>query len=111
MTRPIHALDADGVLLDLSLAYASAWERAFGARPAERDPQAYWPMDRWEVSRLSSEDMQRFRRCFDEPFWASMPACEGAVEACHRLHDAGHDGRDGPAVGTDRGLQRTGSRQ
>ena len=28
MTKGIIALDADGVLLDYNLAYASAWERA-----------------------------------------------------------------------------------
>ncbi len=46
MNRCIVALDADGVLLDYSLAYAGAWERAFGVYPVERDPQAYWPIDR-----------------------------------------------------------------
>ena len=30
MRRPVIALDADGVLLDFHLAYAEAWERAFG---------------------------------------------------------------------------------
>ena len=40
------ALDADGVLLDYNLAYASAWECAFGVRPQLRDPQAYWAIDR-----------------------------------------------------------------
>ena len=54
-TKPVIALDADGVLLDLSLGYASVWERAFGVRPAERDPKAYWPFDRWEVERLEDE--------------------------------------------------------
>jgi hypothetical protein len=42
-------VDADGVLLDFHLGYAGAWERAFGKRPLERDPLAYWPMDRWHV--------------------------------------------------------------
>lgn len=31
MTRPIIAVDADGVLLDYNRAYANAWERAFGS--------------------------------------------------------------------------------
>ena len=43
--KPIIALDADGVLLDYNRAYAGAWERAFGQRPAEADPHAYWAMD------------------------------------------------------------------
>ena len=91
MTRPLIALDADGVLLDFHLGYAGAWERAFGARPRERDPLAYWPLDRWEVERLDHERRAHFRGFFDEPFWTSVPCMEGAVEACHRLHDAGFE--------------------
>lgn len=91
MRRPIIALDADGVLLDYHLAYAEAWQRAFGAFPAERDPQAYWPMDRWQVERLGLFKRARFRAEFGEEFWATVPAIDGAVEACHRLHDAGHE--------------------
>lgn len=86
------ALDADGVLLDLSLGYASVWERAFGVRPAERDPRAYWPFDRWDVERLEDATRRaRFRDHFDEAFWQGVPAIEGAVEACHRLQGAGFD--------------------
>jgi phosphoglycolate phosphatase-like HAD superfamily hydrolase len=91
MTRPILALDADGVLLDFHLGYAGAWERAFGAWPVERDPKAYWPMDRWDVSRLDSARRQHFRQFFDAQFWSTVPAIEGAVEACERLHAAGFD--------------------
>ena len=91
MPRPLIALDADGVLLDFHLGYAGAWARAFGSAPAERDPLAYWPIDRWEVERLDEERRLHFRRHFDEQFWSSVPAIEGAVEACHRLHDAGFD--------------------
>jgi phosphoglycolate phosphatase-like HAD superfamily hydrolase len=91
MRKPLIALDADGVLLDFHVGYAGAWERAFGARPAERDPLAYWPMDRWEVQRLDEARRIHFRRYFDETFWASVPAIDGAIDACHRLHDAGFD--------------------
>lgn len=91
MTRPILALDADGVLLDFHLGYAGAWQRAFGARPVERDPKAYWPMDRWDVSRLDSQKRLHFRQFFDAQFWSTVPAIEGAVEACERLHAAGFD--------------------
>ena len=91
MPQPILALDADGVLLDLHAAVAMAWERAFGVRPAERDPLAYWPKDRWEVTwPEAGEALERFRACFDEDLWSSLPALPGAIEACHRLHDAGH---------------------
>ena len=58
--------------------------------PAERDPLAYWPIDRWQVERLDEERRLHFRRHFDEQFWSSVPAIEGALDACHRLHDAGY---------------------
>ena len=91
MPRPLIALDADGVLLDFHLGYAQAWQRAFGAFPPERDPQAYWPMDRWAVERLDADRRAHFRSHFDETFWTSVPAIDGAVAACHRLHDAGFE--------------------
>lgn len=91
MTRPLIALDADGVLLDFHLGYASAWQRAFGAHPRERDPLAYWPIDRWDVDRLDEPGRATFRAAFDEHFWATVPAIEGAIDACHRLRGAGFD--------------------
>lgn len=90
MRKPIIALDADGVLLDYSTAYARAWQHAFGSYPAERDPTAYWPMDRWAVERLSGEHLERFRSCFDDAFWSTIPAIDGAVEACNMMCDSGH---------------------
>jgi len=89
--RSLIALDADGVLLDFHLGYASAWQRAFGFAPRERDPLAYWPIDRWQVERLEAAQRAQFRAAFDEQFWTTVPAIEGAVEACHRLHDAGYE--------------------
>lgn len=91
MPKPLIALDADGVLLDFHLGYAGAWERAFGERPRERDPLAYWPMDRWEVDRLDAAGRARMRAVLDEQFWSTMPPLPGAVDACHRLHDAGFE--------------------
>lgn len=91
MARPVIALDADGVLLDFHLAYAHAWRRVFGTFPAERDPLAYWPMDRWDVPRLGLIGKWRFRAAFDEGFWSSVPSMPGAVQACHRLADAGYE--------------------
>ena len=90
MTRPILALDADGVLVDLHIGYARAWQRAFGVTLAERDPLAYWPTDRWDVSHSMPKSVcccarSSTARC------GSLPAIDGAVEACHRLHDAGYE--------------------
>ena len=65
MTRPLIALDADGVLLDFNRAYGVAWQRAFGAHPMERDRLAYWPMDRWQVERLDDAGRDHFRAHFD----------------------------------------------
>jgi hypothetical protein len=91
MSRPsLIALDADRVLLDYSMAYATAWDRAFGARPIERDPTAYWSIDRWDVERLTGPSMEQFRACFDDGFWSAIPAIQGALVACRKLHDAGH---------------------
>lgn len=87
---PTIALDADGVLLDYNLAYASAWERAFGGYPAEKDPNAYWAIDRWDVQRLEGASLDRLRACFDANFWESVPAMPGALEACQGLGAAGY---------------------
>ena len=78
MARPLIALDADGVLLDFHLGYASAWQRAFGHAPAERDPLAYWPMDRWAVERLDAVKRVQFRAAFDEQF-ADLFLREGVI--------------------------------
>ena len=75
--KPLIALDADGVLLDYNQAYAGAWERAFGVRPALRDPNAYWPLDRWNVERLAGTKLDQFRTCLDWTFWSTVPALPG----------------------------------
>ncbi|MDR0214589.1 MAG: HAD family hydrolase [Comamonas sp.] len=85
------ALDADGVLLDYNLAYATAWQRAFGERPALRNPQAYWAMERWDVPQLGPALREQFRAVFDVQFWSTVPALAGAVDACHRLRAAGFE--------------------
>jgi hypothetical protein len=90
MTKMI-ALDCDGVLLDFNLAYATAWSRFAGSHPAERDPQAYWHFDRWDVERLSGDRLELLRTYYDEDHWASIPAIAGALLACQRLHDAGYE--------------------
>ena len=87
----IIALDADGVLLDYNAAYRGAWERAFGESPVLRDTNAYWAIDRWGVSRLVGSELDRFRACFDEEYWKSIPAIPNAVKACEKLCAAGYE--------------------
>lgn len=88
MKRRIIALDCDGVLLDYHLAYATAWERAFGVFPAEQDPLAYWPWERWKVQRLNGAPLSKFRHQLNETFWQNIPALPGAQEACCELAKA-----------------------
>lgn len=91
MVKPIIALDADGVLLDYHVAYRSAWEKAFNHCPALKDPNAYWPIDRWNVRKLDGDELVHFRRFFNEEFWRTIPAIVGAIDACNQLHNAGFE--------------------
>lgn len=86
----IIALDGDGVLLDYSTAYAQAWERAFGEKVVLQNPRAYWPMERWGVRQLSGAELARFRDQMGETFWSTIPAVDGALEACLQLQAAGY---------------------
>jgi phosphoglycolate phosphatase-like HAD superfamily hydrolase len=92
MSRPILAIDADGVLVDLHVGYARAWQLAFGEVLAERDPLGYWPTDRFAVPAIDAEQRLLLREQFQRPsLWETLPALPGAVQACHRLHDAGYE--------------------
>lgn len=91
MVKPIIALDVDGVLLDYHAAYRSAWRKAFNYLPAFKDSNAYWPMDRWDVRKLEGNELEHFRNFFDEEFWRTIPAIDGAIQACNQLHAAGFD--------------------
>jgi phosphoglycolate phosphatase-like HAD superfamily hydrolase len=92
LDRPIIALDVDGVLLDLHAGYARAWQLAFGEVLTERDPRAYWPMARFGVEAIDAEQRLLLREQFQRTeLWESLPAIEGALRACHRLHDAGYE--------------------
>lgn len=70
-------------------AYALAWERAFGTLPRLKNNNAYWPADRWDIHHLREERLHVFRKQFDHHFWSSMPALDGAVEACNLLVSRG----------------------
>ena len=85
------ALDADGVLLNYNLAYATGWERAFGQRPVLHNPKAYWALGRWNLPTLQGKELEHLRASFDEQFWSSVPALDGAVQACEKLVAAGYE--------------------
>lgn len=87
----IIALDCDGVLLDYAVAYANAWFRAFGEHPTLKDPHAYWPMDRWGIPCLTGQELEQFRSVFNEEFWSTIPAIDGALESCHQLVSFGYE--------------------
>lgn len=89
--KPIICLDGDGVLLDFHLAYRAAWYKAFGILPTIKDPDAYWPIDRWDVRSLEGAELHHFRSHFDHEFWGSVPAIGGAQQACQKLSDAGYE--------------------
>jgi phosphoglycolate phosphatase-like HAD superfamily hydrolase len=91
MNRNLIALDADGVLLDFNQAYGKAWEKAFEVKPQLINPNAYWAIDRWDVSRLTGAALDRLRASFDEEFWTTVPAIDGAIGACHTLCEAGYE--------------------
>lgn len=91
MSLGIIAIDADGVLLNYNDAYAVAWQRAFGAYPDLQNRDAYWAKERWQVEHLTGSRLEHFRSYFDESFWSSLPAYDGAIDACIRLKCAGYD--------------------
>jgi phosphoglycolate phosphatase-like HAD superfamily hydrolase len=89
--KPIICLDGDGVLLDFHAAYRAVWHRAFGLLPTIKDPDAYWPIDRWDVRRLEGDELHHFRSHFDNEFWCTVPAITGAKTACQKLSGAGYE--------------------
>ena len=91
MQNKVIALDADGVLLDYNLAYAYLWEKVYGVFPEEKNPDAYWNKDRWDIRRLSGSEAASFHAHFNESFWSSIPLMPGATEACQMLIDAGYE--------------------
>jgi len=85
-------LDCDGVLLNYRNAYPRAWHRAFGAWPALKDPDAYFPHHVWDTPWLPpGSDLNKFKAAFDEEFWSSLKPMPGALAACELLVEAGFE--------------------
>ena len=89
--KRIIVLDADGVLLDYNKAAARVWERAFGVYPALRDPKAYHFRNVYAMDLVDADVKSRYYAMFDRTGWRHMPAIDGAVEACQRLHGMGYE--------------------
>lgn len=91
MKNKLIALDADGVLLDFDAAYVNLWEKIYGYRPKELNPEAYWAFNRYDIPYLKDEELAEFKANFDDHFWENVPALPGAVQAVNRLYNAGYD--------------------
>ena len=90
LSNNLIALDADGVLVDYNRGYACAWEQAFGVKPIEINPQAYWAVDRFDVTRLDFAGRARLRAAMDETYWGTLSALPGALAACVSLKAQGY---------------------
>lgn len=87
--RGLVALDGDGVLIDYVKAYGAAWAKYLDCDVSVADADAYFPHHHWGVPWLTGSDLQRFRSFFDTEFWSSIPAIDGALEACRLLVENG----------------------
>lgn len=80
-------VDVDYVLLDYGTGYRNHWERLLGRAVTEKDPNAYWAKDRYDVPTLTGDDLTAFRKSFDETFWKSLEPLDKAIEAYLRLSE------------------------
>ncbi|CAF3842352.1 unnamed protein product [Rotaria sp. Silwood1] len=88
--KPIIALDCDGVLLDYHTTFAQIYEQVFGKQLTIVSPKSYHARDMYGV-KFTDEEKVEFERIWDEHGWRKMPTHDGAVEACHLLHQAGYE--------------------
>lgn len=91
MGNKILAIDADGVLLDYNVAYARAWEVAFGYYPKVRTPGATNVYEYWEIPVLAGPELRHLQSFFDDDFWSTIPPMPGAAVSCTALLDAGFE--------------------
>ncbi|CAF1039169.1 unnamed protein product [Adineta ricciae] len=88
--KPIIALDCDGVLLNFDATYAQIYEKTFGKQLSVVVPQAYRAETKYGVQ-LTHEEKFQFDEVWNEHGWRTMPMQDGALEACHLLHQAGYE--------------------
>lgn len=85
------AIDVDGVKVNYRQAYANRWGRVFGTVPAVKDAAAYKLWDHLDIDFLEGDRLEEWNKSSDSEFWSTMPLLSGALEACHRLVEAGHE--------------------
>jgi len=83
-------LDCDGVCLQYSAAYVKVYKKAFGVDLERKRPGWFHAYNEYDCVFKTAEEKEKFYTAFTEDFWADMPLCDGASEACHRLVDAGY---------------------
>ncbi|UJR08062.1 hypothetical protein I4U23_012339 [Adineta vaga] len=89
-TKPIIALDCDGVLLDFDATYAQIYEKTFGKQLTIVAPKSCWAETKYGIA-LTDEEQYQFDQVWNEHGWRTMPVKEGALEACQLLHQAGYE--------------------
>lgn len=88
--KPIIALDADGVLLHYNNAFKNFYELFFKVSLTIQDPNAYHAT-RYLGIDPPDNDSPFWKAFSDQDVWGSMPAIEGAIEACHQLKSLDFD--------------------
>ena len=83
--KKLLVTDVDGVLVNYSEAYRKHWEKRLGRAVVEKDRDAYWNIDRYDVPVLQGEELQDFKDSFRREFWESIEVLDGAVRAYERL--------------------------
>ncbi|CAF4163271.1 unnamed protein product [Adineta steineri] len=89
-TKPIIALDCDGVLLDYHATFAQIYEQTFGKKLTIVSPNAHYAERKYNVN-FNDEEKEKFKQVWNEYGWRRMPMHDGALEACLLLHEAGYE--------------------
>ncbi|CAF1092795.1 unnamed protein product [Rotaria sordida] len=88
--KSIIALDCDGVLLNYQATFGQIYEKAFGKQLTVVSPNAYHSTTMYGVT-FTPEERTQFNAVWDVDGWRTMPMHDGALEACHLLHEAGYE--------------------
>jgi FMN phosphatase YigB (HAD superfamily) len=86
----ILAIDGDGVLVDYRKAFPGVWKKAFGTDLPLLHENAYHATTAYGIHWENASQEAHFYAHFDDEAWETMPAFEGAIEACESLVAAGY---------------------